>query len=564
MTLKITINPTTFQVQSGGGGGPFTTYNLPFNAVSIWNRYVDPTYGGGPVLGTNGITIGLHGGDVTPNEYYPSLGPWGISQAQMSDSAQNFTSSTDATTPIGLNAIAGVSAAGLPLSITVPHFPAVAYIAEYGGDSVINIYDDISTSPGTMCDFYASSNPGGNGVNGSGGTWETQGVSWAFLEDYTPIVPGEGTGWWGGGSGVPCNVLAGTTAMGTPTCAGILRNWEWTAANGGNLNAIQHALQIAMGYEGAVSGPMYPSTTEDEPGYLVYGGFNLPQWSIGTFLMLPASFDTTGFDDVSLALVNCLQKYGCYVNNTVGPSYTVQFYVEELDPTGPGDDTTEGLWGDWLGTSAADSLETIYPALRPVTSIGRWLDAHGNPLPAYLQQQPNVLIGNQYQNGNEIGSGLTPPQTCFANMNLLQFRGPFGWSGASQVGTYDPHLNFYIAPSSGSASTTYQWHYETDYSDPWWVTFLIDPGGVPEWFCVPAQGSNYNLSSYGSGDITFTLNVYGGVSGSLYISVGPVSPGSSANFNWPTLAGTDTYFATEYIWNIGTGGGMLRPELVLS
>jgi hypothetical protein len=243
---------------------------------------------------------------------------------------------------------------------------------------------------------------------------------------------------------------------------------------------------------------MFPATLEDSDGGKRYTG----QFAMGTLLMLP-----TDFDELNLAfpharaIARTLKTFGArLVDQTVG---TFAFYGE----IGGAWSQSRNRAGAWESRWETD-LTRIRDALRPVISVGGWLDANGVRFVPKAWSDINLLSMRgpwTLANGSDGAdcefdtvSGLLILPACDRPLifrKLLYLRedalpaGWFKWESAMRWYTNPQAGSVYRIVASGAGECEASFEIRTrDAARSLTATRSLRPGEVDS-ITVPADGS---------------------------------------------------------------------------
>jgi len=448
----------------GAKAQDFGTYARPFAATSPWNaRPVNPELGGEA---------------IPQSSYYPTVteGTW--------STGVFLTGSGDPEVTVyplkGSGGIWDPDAEAMRASITLSHWPA-SVVPATGSDGHADIVDQTS---GRVHSFFQ--------LKWEDGQWRTNQYAWSDLT---------GRGW-----GDPAHYYQGARAAGVPTSGGLIR----TAEVDDGQSFYSHALAMSLTFNGlsATPGFVFPATSTDSSA----GTTNTGKIPMGSLIMLPADYDTTGIADAKLRKVaETLKRYGAYVvDRNTGTPFVI--YVEngsnfKLMPNG------------WDNTIAQE-LDRIRAALRRVVAVDGWLDGNGQ---AFIQD---------------------------TRQNLLSMRGSWTPLWGSPQGVYDTWQQAVVFPAG--AKSVQQVNYSTrtlNLQIPW---------------AVPVVGDTYRLTAHCTGGARLRLVLLGGQGAKLFDS-GELGDGAAVDFTWPAgYVGPAVYATSGPDGAVSAVGGDLRSVTPLS
>lgn len=433
------------------------TYETPFAADSPWNmRPIDPV---------------LSASTIPTDQYVPSVddGPY----------STMFVRATAADPPRTVYPLNGSSinlVYGTAPSITLPHWPATAAPAS-GSDGHLDIYDETT---GVIHSFWRAQ------PTSSGDIVASQ-YNWSRID---------GRGW-----GDPGLFYQGARATGVPTAAGIIRASELTDGD----TLYHHALAMSLTYSGLSASPtfVFPATAADSDAASTNHG-DIPE---GALVMLPSTFDTSTITGTQLRkIAETLKTYGArIVDRNVGTPYAI--YVEittsgfSLHSTYP--DVTNG----WSNT-AAQELQTIRAALRPVSSVAGWLDRDGVQH-ADLERKLRMIAGRGVVKSSTLAS-------CKYNIEADRIAVSANGAGKAVI---EDSINTGITPR-WTAGKTYVFSVEA--TDPGITAALVlVSASSPVKSATIGNGQTATVTAQAdvfSGLARIEINVAAGVSGSLRVS----------------------------------------------
>jgi hypothetical protein len=425
---------------------PESLFEKPFSPQSLWNaRPVRP------VLGNTGIP-------ASNNRAYLEQGSFSsrVFAATTSDLAVTIAGAQDARGPWVADELRH-------REVVIPHFPAQTQPAT-GSDGHCEIYDQES---GLIHSLY-------------GMKYDVGAQLWRARK-YT-VVSASGSGW-----GSP-ERPDGPRAAGVSTAGGLLRIHEAESLS------VAHALAVAADASALASGPIYPATLEDRDGDRRYKG----PFEMGTLLMLPQDFDESSLAyPHARAIAIALKTFGArIVDQTVG---TFALYGEISSAWSQ----SRNAVGAWATGWAAD-LTRIRDALRPVVSVGGWLDANG--------------------------ASFAPP--AWSDMNLLSMRGPWAApNGASVSGCeFDTTTRLLKLPACDQPLAIRKVLYPRDDGVPAsWFKWQ----NAMRWYVNPEAASTYRVVAYGAGECEGAFEVRTADSAQRLCSTRSIRPGESDELDIP-------------------------------
>lgn len=435
------------------------SYLRPFADNALWNSR--PV---APVLGTFAIPT---------SSYFPSVAEGaystGVFKASTSDPAVVVQG------PVGATGIWDPDSETYRTGVTIAHWPATVTPAS-GSDGHADIVDEAA---GVIHSFFKLTQ-----VNG---VWRAQMYAWSPLN---------GRGW-----GDPSHYYQGARATAVPASAGLIRKHE---VNDGQPQ-YRHALAMSLTFNALAPSPTYlfPATAADGNAATTNTG-QIPE---GTLLMLPSSFDANKITTPALKkIVATLKTYGGFVvDRNVGTPFAI--YVEN----GSGFNLHQGGWN---GT-AANELQVIRAALRPVLSTSGWMDANG----AYFSPSKN--------------------------MNLMSMRGT--WSPvvgtASATAAYDTWQQAVVLPASAGA---------VEYRN------VGNRNVVPPTWAQPTAGASYKFTANATGGAKLRLDIIDATAAKVLYSTGYVANGASVTFAWPAAR----YRTAVYVSTVAGQGAVVSGRLV--
>lgn len=524
----------------------------PAQRQSLFRTWYSPQ----SLLRARPLSPTLGSGQINASQNYPGVADCGVSGSV--GSGANYSCSVPTFHADANDSSMDVVCAGIGdeldgRTVRVPRWPRGAFSPPGNpatADKEAVIYDSVT---GLIHQFWS--------LQGSGKSWTAQ--------NYAVSSTIANNQYWGGGAsqglgfGTPARPY-NIRAAGIGPLDGALRIWELYAGT-----YPKHALVMSLDprsitQNSPTSGPppVFPATGQD--GGFPYIGRGPNSWPIGTLFMLPSNFNLSELKEQgSILIAQTLMNYGAYVVDTGpgGNTFVAEMYdifpnKQNFHPRGgaiyPGGPvSTIPFWDRlWSGVSErfnsdgrfqnSTDLATIQAALKPVTTVGGWLDANG--------------------------TSFTPTQ--WKDMNLLSMRGPYTKVSGSPSGRYDTAQNAYVVPSRSAAFTIYArrdspvqapsgngpWQDWSDSNGWFHSSYSLNEGD-------PIPGRTYTLTPYGTGNLTARLLIQNQGLTSTYFDSGNLSPGQMAKtFNWPDQSATSTLVQIANPTN--GGGGSIRLELV--
>jgi len=427
------VEPAQAPPQPESTQSKWASYERLFAVDSPWNsRPIDP------VLGDAQVPL---------STYYPAVQEGAYSTGVF------LASTTDPPVTVkGLPGKPGVwdpDAEQYQDSITIPHWPASTLPAT-GSDGHADIVDPQS---GIVHSFFK--------LQLIDGEWRALQYAWSRLD---------GRGW-----GDPAHHRQGARAAGVPSSAGLIRTHEIDDGD----TMYRHALAMSLTYNALSASPtyVYPATSADTNAATTNTG-SIP---MGSLMMLPASFDTDGIRSLKLRKVaETLKHYGAYVvDRNVGTPFVI--YVEI------GSAYTLHAGGKWDNVVARD-LHRIREQLRPVASVGGWVDG---------DEQPFV-----------------PSQ----RFNILSMQGPWQLTGGAQAGRYDTLKQALVFEANCQVTT---------------MTRTSSQAVTRATWALPTPGLAYKLTARGSGGARLRMVLSDCDKPNEVIDSQALSDGQSYTFIWP-------------------------------
>ncbi|MEZ5659780.1 MAG: Atrophin-1 multi-domain protein [Burkholderiaceae bacterium] len=316
-------------VAAAPASNEFASFERPFAPDSPWNRRPHR-----PELGDYRIP---------PTPYHPFVGigdySTGVFRCRPGDPPMRIHG--------GSSEGVWIVDEGVHRTIEIPCWPAGVQAA-IGSDGHAEIVDD---RRGIIHSFWQ--------LREQAGTWRASQYAWSRLD---------GSGWPD-----PAHNHQGARAAGVPTLGGLIRRHE--VDDGEPL--YQHALAMSLDGSALRSGYVAPAAGEDNDAATRYRG-DIP---IGSLMMLPAQFDADGLATPALRKVaRTLMAYGAaVVDRNTDTRFVI--YVEQ--------GARFDLHGKHWNSAAADDLQRIADALRPMRDHQGWLDGLGRHIEA--PATPNLL-----------------------------------------------------------------------------------------------------------------------------------------------------------------------------
>lgn len=436
----------------------------PFAKDSQWNS-IPVT----PVLGTTVVPdVAIDASTnympiITAGNFAPYIGV-----ANASDGAKNIVINNTGPGIIDIapNATGTISLPRWPANVTPPT----------GADGHVCIVDTVTN---IVHSFYKC--VGSDAVGFTAG-----GYYWARLD---------GSGW-----GDPAHFQKGERSVGVPTIGGLIRTAELSDGK----TMFNHALACSMPRT-TVAAYQWPATRDDRPGISYSGAMKM-----GSRMMLPSNFDTTGFSSIMKKIAETLRAgtgYGAFLVDIV-ENCPIAFYCE-IGSNLTIDDTS----------SAADksALRAIQAALRPMASCASYKDALGETFPV-----PSQKVG----------------------INLLSNRGDWldtrNWTAVPNA--FSSALQAIVIPS------TYAGIALENYAIGIWLET------IPQW-ALPTPGSTMKVSVTSTNGGTGGFKVW--VNGAEGPGVQDLGNGQSGTFIWPTGSITNAVQMAK----AGTGGSQITIKL---
>ncbi|MEZ5649533.1 MAG: Atrophin-1 multi-domain protein [Burkholderiaceae bacterium] len=306
----------------------FGSFEQPFSAESPWNRRpLEPRLGDYRLPPTRYLPF-VGGGDYTTGAFLCRDGDRPM-QVQGNE-------------PHGV----WIVDEGVSRTLELPCWPADVRPAA-GGDGHAEIVDP---ARGIVHSFWQ--------LRRDGGSWRASQYAWSRLD---------GPGWPD-----PAHNHQGARAAGVPTIGGLIRRHE--IHDGHPL--YHHVLAMSLDGSALRTGYVAPAAGQDNDADATYRG----QIPMGSLLMLPAKFAVDELKTPALRKVaRTLMAYGAaVVDRNTDTRFVI--YVEQ----GADFDLHKGTWNQ----AAADDLQRIADALRPVHGQSGWRDGLGRPI---ATTQPNLL-----------------------------------------------------------------------------------------------------------------------------------------------------------------------------
>ena len=454
-------------VRNGAGSTTSKPARLTVNAILSTGATATRLFGDRSPWNARPSRFTLGAATIPTSRYDPFVGTGAYSVAGA------IASATDAAvTVVGTDA-SGVwvpDAEAYVAQVTIPHWPASVAPAA-GSDGHADIIDVASNR---IHSFWQLSQ--------SNGQWRAAQYTW------TPL---DGSGW-----GTPAAYMQGSRATGVVPIAGVIRAVE--IDDGQSL--YRHALAMSLTHNGLAKSPtfVFPATSADGDAATANSGA-IPE---GTRVMLPASFDVSTIGDPKLQkIARTLQTYGAYVvDRNVGTPYVV--YVEN--------GSNFNLMPNGWDSGIAAQLDAIRAALRPIASVGEWVDATG---------------------------AVFVPETSF---ELMSMRGAWSLAQGPVLGAFDTWQQAVVFPANGQRTVQTSWSSRT----------LPSIAASP-----PIAGRMHRLRVSASGGATLRLMLY--TSGLMFDS-GVLADGADVTFAWPSGNVSPNVTVTSG----ASGGGTVKGSVV--